>query len=538
MKTFFADALKTCLLAPLALLVIYGQATERSLAQIDIKVTEIMYNPTTEGAWEWIEVRNDGASAVDLNGYLGFNLGDADLSSPNPTIDSTLDADTVIQPGEIAVIYDGFFSTGDPNNFNDQPFRDAWGLGNGVKLIGASFFPGMNNTPGNQGQSIGFWPNADAWRLDQSPVEDDPENEPGVFTNRTTSFTNAAFSIDFSAAEFPTVDGSSSITWTGNGDITAGGNWLQSVSGSNGAVTSVLVEDPGGAINNPNDVGNPGLVPGGSPTTSGLIFSEILYDTAGDEPDWEWIEVYNGTASAIDISGYVVDDVNNSTVSAANIASGSVPAGGTAILFNADDVDQADFAAAWGASLNLVPVTEWGQLGLNNSGDQISLWDSFANYTGDHQNHANAVTTQSFLEAEGFPTGSQGPSIFLADLSLDATDGANWVNAATEDFAGSFNAMEVSGSIEIHPGGDNGSPGTFDATTISAGDFNGDGNVDGEDFLLWQQGGSPNPLSAGDLADWQTNYGAAAVAAVSAVPEPSSLLLLVLGLTSLAARRR
>jgi hypothetical protein len=35
-----------------------------------------------------------------------------------------------------------------------------------------------------------------------------------------------------------------------------------------------------------------------------------------------------------------------------------------------------------------------------------------------------------------------------------------------------------------------------------------DGDVDGRDFLVWQRGGSPAP--AGDLADWQSNYGVGA----------------------------
>ena len=35
----------------------------------------------------------------------------------------------------------------------------------------------------------------------------------------------------------------------------------------------------------------------------------------------------------------------------------------------------------------------------------------------------------------------------------------------------------------------------------------GDGDVDGRDFLVWQRSGSPAPLSAGDLADWQDSYG-------------------------------
>ena len=40
-----------------------------------------------------------------------------------------------------------------------------------------------------------------------------------------------------------------------------------------------------------------------------------------------------------------------------------------------------------------------------------------------------------------------------------------------------------------------------------AGDFDFDGDVDGADLLLWQRGGSPNPLGASDLAAWEANFG-------------------------------
>lgn len=39
------------------------------------------------------------------------------------------------------------------------------------------------------------------------------------------------------------------------------------------------------------------------------------------------------------------------------------------------------------------------------------------------------------------------------------------------------------------------------------GNFDGDGDVDGRDFLVWQRGGSPTAGSASDLAAWQSNYG-------------------------------
>jgi hypothetical protein len=71
-------------------------------------------------------------------------------------------------------------------------------------------------------------------------------------------------------------------------------------------------------------------------------------------------------------------------------------------------------------------------------------------------------------------------------------------------------------------------PGTGPVT--KAGDFDVDGDVDGNDFLVWQRGGSPTPLSPADLATWKANFGSA-VAAAGAVPEPSTLgLALMAGL--------
>ncbi|QEG38009.1 hypothetical protein Pr1d_53570 [Bythopirellula goksoeyrii] len=71
------------------------------------------------------------------------------------------------------------------------------------------------------------------------------------------------------------------------------------------------------------------------------------------------------------------------------------------------------------------------------------------------------------------------------------------------------------------------------------GDFDDDGDVDGSDFLRWQHGESPTPLSSGDLADWQTYYGATTppLPASFAVPEPSGMALLV-GLAMFGARIR
>ena len=70
---------------------------------------------------------------------------------------------------------------------------------------------------------------------------------------------------------------------------------------------------------------------------------------------------------------------------------------------------------------------------------------------------------------------------------------------------------------------------TFRIGPSIAGDFSLNGMVDNFDFMTWQRGFS-TLYDATDLADWQDNFGAqAAVSAVASVPEPSGLLLAVLG---------
>jgi hypothetical protein len=79
---------------------------------------------------------------------------------------------------------------------------------------------------------------------------------------------------------------------------------------------------------------------------------------------------------------------------------------------------------------------------------------------------------------------------------------------------------------------------TAAVAALSDCDFDHDGDVDGHDFLLWQRGQSPNPLSTVDLADWQNTYGAEEQVPVTAsVPEPTTAMLVILALAR-AHRRR
>jgi len=60
------------------------------------------------------------------------------------------------------------------------------------------------------------------------------------------------------------------------------------------------------------------------------------------------------------------------------------------------------------------------------------------------------------------------------------------------------------------------------------GDFDGDADADADDLALWQAGFGSTGYNGADFLDWQRNYtGNQSLAALAAVPEPGSLLLLL-----------
>jgi len=131
---------------------------------------------------------------------------------------------------------------------------------------------------------------------------------------------------------------------------------------------------------------------------------------------------------------------------------------------------------------------------------------------------------------------TMGGAFLLADKNLDG----NFTNA--DDYDGNL-GDGVMGSDALGVGliNLNNFAGnqffTVPNTGGTDGDFDGDGDVDGRDFLLWQRGGSPSPFSPADLAEWQGAYNGGLLSAVS-VPEPSSLVLLSLTAAACGLLRR
>jgi hypothetical protein len=518
-----------------------------------LQVTEILSNPLSpnDDAWEWIEVRNTGATPVDLNGYIIDRLGDAKPTTVLPSISNTQAMNTVIPAGGVAVLYDADVAVS-AADFNDATFRAAWQLAAGVPLIGVAgnFGGGLTNAGGT---AIGFWADSGAYSLD---LAFDDMN-----TSRVAQFTNAAFSIDYRGASgFPAVGDGASIAWNGAGSNQAGENWAATATGT----TSIAATVPG-SVNDIRDAGNPGVVPTGT-TPTGLLFTEIMYNPRSSESTWEWVEVFNGGPTInFAATPYVFDDDDDVAKATANLSTGSIPTGTAAVLFNAnasDGVTLSDMQAAWDPAgtrgINFIPVSSW--TALAQGGDKIALWPSLAAYQGETppgngrstNNAAVVASYANFDDDPTWPNDDGNGSIYLTDLALDPTSGFSWGLSAAGDAIGSFNAAEIDGTITIHPGGDLGTPGVFSATPppTNNADFDDDGDVDGRDFLIWQRGLGQTGLAVGnkstgdangdgtvdgaDLAAWRTHYNATpGAAALGAVPEPAALSLA--GIALLAA---
>jgi len=144
----------------------------------------------------------------------------------------------------------------------------------------------------------------------------------------------------------------------------------------------------------------------------------------------------------------------------------------------------------------------------SNVDSQFLAGNGFDSTTADIQNKLGAATIVKFQVTQ------VGPGDFDGNLVVDGNDFLLWQR---DPSIGSLADWEAN----------------YGTTPIQPGDFDGNGEVNGFDFLNWQR----DP-SVGSLADWEANYGTVATLSASsaAVPEPTTLMMLLIGILALQIR--
>jgi hypothetical protein len=216
-----------------------------------------------------------------------------------------------------------------------------------------------------------------------------------------------------------------------------------------------------------------------------------------DEQDMEFIELLNTGSSAISLDGVQIAGFASEPYT---FASGLVLAAGERIIVARNPTV---FAGVYGGAVNVAPGG-YGNANLSNGGETVVLLGPAGETI---QNIAYSDDAPWPANADG-----GGPSLEIIDPLGDPNDPANW---RASDWIG----------------GSPGSPGT----PATPGDFDGDQDADGADFLAWQRGVGLNgaeradgdadgdqDVDGADLALWRGNFGttpaAPVVAALNASP--------------------
>jgi hypothetical protein len=221
-----------------------------------------------------------------------------------------------------------------------------------------------------------------------------------------------------------------------------------------------------------------------------LRITELNYNPddfpgVADAQNLEFIELTNTGSESISLNGVQITQFADDGYTFANGL--SLSPGERIIVAK----NPAAFVSAYGPSVFVAP-DGYGTQNLSNGGEPISLLGPLGE------------TLQTFSYADGgtWPTApdGNGKSLEIIDPLGDPTSPTNW---RASFYAG-------------------GSPGTSGLPPALAGDFDADGDVDGNDFLLWQRGLGTQPLvaeashgdadgdrdvDAADLGLWSGNFG-------------------------------
>jgi hypothetical protein len=477
-----------------------------------VLISEIMYNPPNNPAIyggdeiirEWVEIYNFGATPVDISGWKLRDIEGDPATGAFP-------AGTILLPGRAAVIIPGTTGTNPvPADIADQ-FRQAWGVSSSTLVIAVDPFQAKGNSATATDEVLSL--------LTASNLVVDVANYQSPDFNAATLASGWPWNTNHGSLAY--VPSGGVISKTSNDDPA---NWVTSIDRLNGAVrsTQVGVYADEGAF---GGAGSPGTLWNAPRTqqTGELIISEILYtanSNFGNNNDRnEFIEVLNVSPACVDISGWFIQDEDGLT---RGIPSGTQIAAGEAIVLiptGAAGVDTAtliaEFRAAWGQSLRVIPLSGWSStearpnlLNLANAptpGNEVLQLRKADATVVDIVNYDDDGSIWPLDSTSTTPGSGLAWSIYVfgpaANFTADANDsGLNWAASS----AGLDGAIQNT-LTTVFNGNDQGSPGFVQGFTAGApctpigsacgpADLGGeggsegfDGNLDNNDFIVFIQ---------------------------------------------------
>ncbi len=314
-----------------------------------VYLSEVLYDAAgTDDGWEWVEFYNGTSEDIDLSGYsLGY--GGSDYTYGVVQLSGIIQAGQTFVVGGPATttvnripVYDQIFNF-DPDLQNSD--NSGNGNGDGVALFAApasditpntrpidAVIYGANNNDGlidetglaNQpdvgdaviGESIERTDLAGAWQVQPNPTPNQtslspPSNQmPLVLAgaDQSVNLPDTVALIGFVTDDnFP--GNPLTITWTqvsgpaGGSTTFADPSSATTTAAFNVAGTYVLrLKGDDGEFSQSDYTA---VTVSAAPTPGGsLLLSEVLYDPSGEDDRREWVELYNSSANAIDLSDY------------------------------------------------------------------------------------------------------------------------------------------------------------------------------------------------------------------------------------------
>ncbi len=188
---------------------------------------------------------------------------------------------------------------------------------------------------------------------------------------------------------------------------------------------------------------------------------------------------------------------------------------------------------------------------LQNSANTLYILDPASNYSVLHTVDLSSTSTTNGIStpAGSVPTANSLAFDSTGDLFIGGNGGS--VNVIPNAAANALTLANLSalpwyvGTFSSFTGIDIGFAGAV-APGVS-GDYNGNGVVDMADYVLWRNGGplqnDPTPgVQAADYTYWRSRFGATSGSGSgvgsAAVPEPASVVLLLMGLVAFGCKRR